>query len=361
MEVVTMKKTNRPSITTIAAGLLAGAATWYFLKERFGKRPYSFAGRAVLITGGSRGLGLVLARHFIHQGARVAILARDASELERASHDLKAHGGDVLTLSCDLRNRDEIHRAIDRAIQSFGAIDVLVNNAGIIQVGPLDHMTMEDFDKAMAVHFYAPLIASLHVIPQMRERGGGRIVNISSIGGKVVIPHMLPYVSSKYALVGFSDALRAEVRRDNILVTTIIPGLMRTGSPSQGEFKGQHKLEYAWFATGASLPLISMDADRAAQKILEACRRGRASLVLTVKARAAIALSALFPELSAGATNLISQLLPSPLADGSTAAHRGWESRSALTPSWLTRLSDAAAKRNNERPPGSWQRDGSSA
>src|SRR5918912_3423887 len=129
-------------------------------------------------------------------------------------------------------------------------------------------MTLEDFEQAMAVHFWGPLYATLAVLPQMRARRDGRIVNISSIGGKVSVPHLVPYSASKFALAGLSDGLRAELSKENVIVTTVCPGLMRTGSPRNATFKGKHRDEYAWFSISDALPLTSMSAERAARQII---------------------------------------------------------------------------------------------
>ena len=120
-------------------------------------------------------------------------------------------------------------------------------------------MTLADYQEAMSVHFAAPLIATMAVLPAMRAGGGGRIVNISSIGGKVPAPHMLPYVASKFALTGFSEGLRVELEKENIFVTTVCPGLFRSGSPRNAFFKGRYEDEYAWFATSDVLPVMSID------------------------------------------------------------------------------------------------------
>lgn len=333
---------------TIAAGLLLGVAAYYY-RDRYMKPRYSFAGRVVLITGGSRGLGLVLARHWVRAGARVALLARNLEELERASFDLKGHGGDPLIIQCDLRQPEQIRQSISRVIGTMGAIDILVNNAGIIQVGPLEHMTLEDFEEAMAIHFYAPLVANLQVIPHMRQRGGGRIINIASIGGRLALPHLAPYTASKFALAGLSDALRTEVRRDNIYVTTVCPSLLRTGSAPNAQFKGKHELEYAWFSVSSNLPLFSMDPDHAARQILDACQRGKPTLNLSIPAKTAIALNALFPDAAARLTCLVDRILPAMEAEGSNRAHSGWKSRPRWLPSWATTAMDTAADRNNER------------
>src|SRR5438132_5268663 len=118
---------------------------------------YPLRGKVVLITGGSRGLGLVLARHICARGGNVALIARDPEELARAKADLSPRGGKVLTVECDLLDTGKVQSAIRHIIDRFGKIDILINNAGIIEVGPLEHMTAEDFERAMRLHFWAPL------------------------------------------------------------------------------------------------------------------------------------------------------------------------------------------------------------
>src|SRR6185437_14182851 len=169
----------------------------------------------------------------------------------------------------------------------FGAVDVLVNNAGVIQVGPIEVMTHEDFELAMQAHFWGPLNTIMAALPGMRQRRSGRIVNISSIGGKVSVPHLVPYSASKFALVGLSEGLQAELAKDGIKVTTVCPGLMRTGSPRNADFKGKHRAEYAWFSISDALPGASMSAERAARQIIAACRRGDAEIILSLPANVA--------------------------------------------------------------------------
>ena len=181
----------------------------------------------------------------------------------------------------------------------------------------------------------------------MRLWGGGRIVNVTSVGGKIAIPHFAPYSASKFALTGFSDAIRTELARDNIQVTTVAPGLMRTGSHVNAKFKGNHDAEFAWFSASAGAPIISMGADRAARKILAACRRGQPSLILTVGARAAIAGNALFPNLTGYTMKIVNRFLPDA-ADESGAQSRAGSEIPRLTPEWMTRLADRATNENNE-------------
>lgn len=310
-------------------------------------RWYDLSGKTVLITGGSRGLGLVLGRELVTRGARVAICARDIEELERAGSDLVRPGRPVLALPCDVANLEEVGRMVEAVRQHFGAIDVLVNNAGVIEVGPVETMTMADYEEAININLRGPLNTMLAVIPEMRQRGEGRIVNITSIGGKIAIPHLTPYTASKFGFVGLSKAMRAELAKDGIVVTTVCPGLMRTGSPRNASFKGHHRAEYAWFSIGDSLPLLSVSAERAARRIITACQRGEAEVIFPIQAKIAAMAEAIAPELTADLLGLINRLLPAPGGIGS-ARIKGSESQSSLSPSWLTVLSDRAARRNNE-------------
>ena len=308
---------------------------------------YPLREKVVLITGGSRGLGLVLARHICARGGNVALIARDAEELARAKSDLATRRSTVMTIQCDLLDSEQIQAAVRRVIDRFGKIDILINNAGIIEVGPQEHLMREDFERAIRLHFWAPFELISQIVPEMRIWGGGRIVNISSIGGKVAVPHMASYSASKFALTGFSDAIRAELARDNIHVTTVAPGLMRTGSHVNAKFKGRHDDEFAWFAASAGAPLISMNADRAARKILAACRRGQPSLTLTFAARKIVLGNALFPNLTGYLMKFVNRLLPG------TGGEQGNESRAGSevprrTPGWMTKLADRATQKNNE-------------
>lgn len=332
----------------LKAALVIGVACGlgYYATRR--RAAYRFHGRTVVITGGSRGLGLVLARRLAAEGARLALLARDAATLQKAMDQLNARGAEVMAIPCDVREQDQVERAIKQVGERFGRIDVLVNNAGTVCVGPLEQMDVDDFRDAFAIHALGPVYTVTAVLPYMRAQGEGRIVNISSIGGKLAVPHMVPYSASKFALTGLSDGLRAELARHRIRVTTVCPGLMRTGSPPNALFKGQHRKEYAWFALADSAPLISIDANRAAARIVEACRRGTPELIISPQARAAVLFGALFPNTTARLMSLVNRLLPAPGPIDPKKVYTGRESQSRVAPSWATRLGDAATRRNNE-------------
>jgi short-subunit dehydrogenase len=235
-------------------------------------------------------------------------------------------------------------RAVKRR---YGPIDVLVNNAGTITVGPMEVMTLADYEQAMNLHFWAPLHMMLAVLPEMRQRGEGRIVNIASIGGRLSVPHLLPYSASKFALVGLSEGVHSELVKDGILVTTVSPGLMRTGSPRNATFKGRHRDEYAWFSISDSLPGLSISAERAARQIREAMQRGDAELTLSLPAKLAVRFHTAFPELTARTLAITDRLLPGAGGIG-TDRVRGRASTSRLSPSWLTTLNEQAAQQYNQ-------------
>ena len=340
-------RSSRASLLPLLFGG-AGLVSAYLLTHR--PHPYDLAGRTVLITGGSRGLGLVLARAAARAGARVAICGRDAATLDRARGDLERRGARVLALPCDVTIREDVDALVHEVGARLGPIDVLINNAGVISVGPVETMEVEDFQQAMATNFWGPLYAILAVLPGMRRRREGRIANIASIGGKISVPHLVPYSASKFALVGLSEGLRAELAKEGISVITICPGLMRTGSPRHAIFKGRHRAEYAWFSISDALPLVSMDADRAARQILDSIRRGEAERVLSVPAQIAAVARALAPDVTAGVLAAVNRLLPPGDGAAGTRGRKGAASTSALSPSILTVLGDRAARRNNQMP-----------
>ena len=286
---------------------------------------FSYRDKVALITGGSRGLGLEIARQICARGGKVALLARDAGELEHAKTDLDRFGTEVLTIQCDLLESAQMQSAVQQTLQHFRKIDILINNAGIIEVGPLAHMQLKDFDRAMRLHFWAPYILQLLIVPQMRAKGGGRIVNISSIGGRIAVPHMAAYSASKFALAGFSDSIRAELDRDKIFVTTVTPGLMRTGSHVHAKFKGDHAAEYRWFDWSRKIPFASISAERAARKIVNACARGRSVLVMPFSAYLIIAANAVFPNLMARVMKVFNRGLPPPVSQSGNEAKAGEE------------------------------------
>lgn len=323
----------------LCLGSALGAAA--YLKRR---NRVSFKDKVVVITGGSRGLGLAMARELAREGARLHLLARSNDQLQRAAEDLRALGATVDTWPCDIREHGQIESTIHAIGQHSGRIDLLINNAGIILVAPLENLSSTDFDDAMRTHFWGPLHTTRAALPYLRHNQG-RIVNIASIGGRLSVPHLAAYSASKFALVGLSDALRNELRAEGIRVTTVCPGLMRTGSHINAEFKGQGEKEFAWFSLGATMPLASISGERAARQILDAARNGQAELTITLQARAAVIAQAIAPNLTGSLMAFASRIMPDA-AEG--PSRKGRECQSAISPSILTTLGDRASERLNE-------------
>jgi short-subunit dehydrogenase len=343
-----MNRATTSASSSVAKTVLVAVGAAY-LAQRFARRRRrtGLDGKIVLITGGSRGLGLALAREFAGQGCRIGIAARDPVELAIAADELGRSGGHVKTFSCDLTSAAEATELVERVNAAFGRIDVLVNNAGTIIVGPAEQMSADDFEKAMDLNFWAAVHTTLAVAPLMKRNGGGRIVNIASIGGKIPVPHLAPYCASKFALVGFSGGMRTELAHDGIKVTTVCPGLMRTGSPRNAQFKGNHQAEYAWFSISDSLPGLSMDAQTAARKIVDATIHGDGEVVLGLPAKVATSIYAIAPNAVGAVSAAINWFLPRPRSGGQNT-QPGRDSESALSRIGVTGIGRLAEKNYNQ-------------
>ena len=341
-----MKKDKGASWPLIAAvGAGATLAARQFLRKQ---RQISFRERVVLITGGSRGLGLVLARELGAEGARLALCARDGEDLERAQRDLAGRDIEAHIFPCDVRDEDAVRRMVESVEDRLGGVEVLINNAGIITAGPMELMTREDYEEAMDTHFWAAYNTIQAVLPSMRSRRSGRIVNVASVGGKISVPHLLPYCVSKFALVGYSEGLRSELKKDGILVTTVCPGLMQTGSHLHAHFKGHNRTEYTLFSLMAAMPLVSSNAVASARRIVRACRYGDADCTFSLQTNIAVQLHNLFPNLNAEITGAVASALPGVGGTGRKKVE-GQASQTALSPSLLTGNIEKAAARNLEK------------
>lgn len=336
-----------------AAGIAAGATVGVAAAGLLGWRLYrsvssadDWNGKVVVITGGSRGLGLALAKEAARHGARIAICARDQSELESARRQVGVQS-EVGTYVCDVTNYDEVVKWINNVRADFGQIDVLINNAGVISVGPLESQTLSDFQEAMDVMYWGVVYPTLAVLPHMKARRQGSIANITSIGGKVSVPHLLPYSAAKFAAVGFSEGLHAELAKSGVHVTTVAPGLMRTGSHLNAFFKGNHRSEFTWFSLGATLPLSSISAEAAARKIVRAIRHRTAEIILSPQAKAIAVLHGVAPGLTSELMAAINRVLPESQGDPSTR-YTGSESETPVTRSFVTQLGRRAARNLNQ-------------
>jgi NAD(P)-dependent dehydrogenase (short-subunit alcohol dehydrogenase family) len=329
-----------------------GAVVAFAGTRRALRREADLFGQVAIVTGGSRGLGFLLARELAREGCRLAICARDGAELERARVDLERRGAEIIAIRCDVADPAAATALIDETERRLGPVDILVNNASIIQVAPVEALGAREFQQALAVNFWGTVHPTLAALPGMRARRRGRIVNITSIGGKVSVPHLLPYGAAKFAAVGFSEGLAAEVARDGVRVVTVVPGLMRTGSYLHAEFEGNAPGEFTWFALGSSLPGVSMDAERAARRIVRAIKRSEWEPILSLPAQALARIHGLLPGTLVGVLALVNRLLPR--AGGAGEAAVGLDLQRASGAGALhvaTSLGRAAARRFHEYPP----------
>lgn len=324
-----------------AASFLGAVAAKIASPKRFSLRD-----RVVLVTGGGRGLGLQIARECAARGAKLALFSRSQLELDFAASELRGLGATVATHVCDIRNDASVTEAVGKLQAELGPIDAVFNVAGVIEVGPVDALTIADYVDAIDTNF----LGAVRVVESVREamcaRGSGRIVNISSLGGVIAIPHLVPYSASKFAIRGYSEGLRAELARYGVLVTAVVPGLMRTGSPPQATYAGQPEKEYAMFAPSDSLPMTSVSAQHAARRIVDACERGMAEIVISWQAKVAVTLYALAPKAVVKFLAIFTRFLPN---SGGSKEHRlGFDSETPLTQSPLDALGHAATRNNHE-------------
>jgi len=315
----------------LALGLLAGAgALWGTRAVLRSRRWVDLKDRVVVVTGADSGLGLILCEQMADHGAIVVMAARKGDVLESAAQKVRHRGArDVLTIPTDVSVEAEAKRLIDQTVDHFGRIDALINNAGLMIVGAEPTITLDDLRKIMDTNFWGAVYTTQAALPHMRRRQFGRIANVSSVGGRFVIPHMIPYIASKFALTGYTKALRAEASRDNILVTGIYPATIRTGGHTHAWFKGDQKAEYTWFALSDAIPGVSTSAETAAKKALRAMQGGDPEVVIGLSARLNIAFDGLFPDWSSEVITLIERTMPAPSNIGAPAV-QGEEIRGTI-------------------------------
>ena len=315
------RTSSSPAALTAGACLLAGIAAASTLLPRRGPKR-----QIVVITGGGGGLGTALARRWAREDARLVLNGRDPAPLDHARQTLLSEGAvldpdHILPVAADLSDPAEAERLIQTALEHFERIDVLINAAGIIEVGPIEDQPIDAFHRAMAANFFAALHTTLAALPHLLRQSGrpearfrASIVNISSKGGKLAVPHMLPYVASKFALTGFSEGLHSELRAKGIRVTTVCPGLMRTGSEVRAQFVGDAEKEKRWFDLGATTPVIAASVKHAADRIYNATAAGRAEITITPQAWLAARVVGVAPALSSMVGSLANEvILPAPV------------------------------------------------
>jgi NAD(P)-dependent dehydrogenase (short-subunit alcohol dehydrogenase family) len=325
-----------------------------------------------LVAGASRGLGLLLSAELVARGHRVHGCARDRDELDRAEQlvnagevgpapeaDGSGARGSFVGDVCDVTDADAVAAWVEEVRAAEGRLDVAIHVAGVIQVGPVESTTLGHFREAIDTMLLGPVHLCLAVLPTMLAAGSGRIGVVSSVGGVVSVPHLLPYSVAKFGAVGLSEGLQSELSGTGVTATTIVPGLMRTGGHVHAQFVGDAAKDYAWFAPGASLPLLSVSAERAARRIVDAVLAGRSQVELTPLTWVGRRVHGLAPGTTSLLLGLVARALPkggrdAPSMSEGTAHVEGARARRALGSTLVKAVSvlgDRAARRLNETGP----------
>ncbi len=316
---------GRSNYSTLAIAAAVGATAAAFALTRALTATPPPEGAVILITGGSRGLGFAIANRFAQRPVNLVLAARSFAELQKAQQSLldqHAHlrPENFYLVAADISKPEDCQRMVNEAFARFGRIDILVNNAGIIGVGPIEALTADLFEYTMRVNFLAAMQTTWAALPRLMSQSAApgwkhkaAIINISSIGGKLAVPHMLPYSAAKFALTGFSEGLYAELKGKKLHVLTVCPGLMRTGGEDHAEFYGDKEAEQAWFKFCAKTPGLSTTVEHASNKIFNALAQARTEITITPQAYLGTRYAGLFP----GATQILNRLtndyiLPKP-------------------------------------------------
>lgn len=303
-------------------GLLTAGLTLALVVKRRMRR-IELEGKVVIVTGGGRGLGYAIAQQFAARGCRLAICGRDAATIAAAVRMLRGQGAEIIGSSCDVSDAQAVQTFVRRVVDHYGTVDVLVNNAGQCFVGAATQHQANDFADALQNIFWTQYHPTMAVLPHMREQRSGRIANVTSIGGKVPIPHQSAYSVAKYAATGWSETITTEFTNDGIRVSTITPPPIKNGAALYVHFLGRLEDEFKWFTKTLTSPLTSITADRTARVVMDAVRYGDPERAVSPFSWLAIRAHGLLPNLTLPLLAMGERLLmPKVDAPSQTSPHR---------------------------------------
>lgn len=198
----------------------------------------NICGKVVVITGASSGLGEATARHLVAKGAHVALGARRLDRLEALVAELTQAGGKAIAVETDVTDMAQVQHLVDRAVQEFGRIDVMINNAGLMPLSPLEMLRLDDWNRTIDVNLKGTLHGIAAALPYMKEQKGGHMINVSSVSGHLVTPGGAVYAATKFAVRAISEGLRQECKAYNIRSTVISPGAIQSELPMSATVEG---------------------------------------------------------------------------------------------------------------------------
>lgn len=248
-----------------------------------------FDGKSVFITGGSAGIGAALGVAFAEQGAKVAVAARRVEKLEETVKRIEAAGGTGLAVECDVTNRASVDGAIATTVENFGALDIVVANAGFGVTGPFERLETEDYRRQFETNVFGLIDTAKAAMPHLIE-SKGRLALVSSVLGRIPSPGFSAYTASKYAVCGFADSIYFELAKQGVSVTCIEPGLIESDfrmTDSRGQFHPDRKDPAPQFWV--------MPVEKAARQMVRAIHRRKAEAVITNHGKFAVGLYRHFP------------------------------------------------------------------
>lgn len=302
-----------------ALALLGLSCAFFALAARRRRRRVELDGCVAVVTGGGRGLGLAITRELAERGCRLAICGRDGEVIDATVTALQKSGAEVLGEACDASDPVAVGAFVERVLQRYGRIDLLVNNAGQCFVGPAAELQAADMERALRNIFWVHFHPTMAVLPHMRQRGFGRIANITSIGGKLPIPHQSAYVAGKYAATGWSQTLAVELSREGIAVSTITPPPLRNGAPLHVHYNGELDGEFRWFARTLTSRWTSRSAERTARVVVDALEHGDAERAVAASSWAMARVFGALPNLMIRLLSAAERRLPPARAPGVTS------------------------------------------
>ena len=237
----------------------------------------------VLITGASQGIGKATALLFARQGYDLVLAARQPERLEAIASEVRSLGRNALAVPTDVRDSEQVNTLVEKTLEYYGTLDVLINNAGIYLLGSVEGFSLSDWHQAMDTNFWG-YVHTLHaLLPHFLERGKGTIVNVSSIGGKVPIPYQVPYTASKYAVTGLTQSLHAELEPKGIKVCGVYPNFISTDLMERAIFRGKDEEDAQaredLVRKGLSVPIIEKPDD-VAQAIWDAVKHQKSDVMV---------------------------------------------------------------------------------
>ncbi len=252
--------------------------------------------KVALVTGSSSGLGLAIAEGFVEAGARVTVVGLEREAVEEAVAGMQRAGAEVLGLAADLRRQEEVQRVVQETAEHFGALDVLVNNAGRSMRGMVAETTAEQFRELMELNFIALVRCTREALPHLLARRG-HVVNIGSLAAKSASRWVGAYPATKFAVAAYSQQLRLELGESGLHVLLVCPGPIARDTPRLYPLEGLEGIPERARRAGAGVKTKAIDPQRLVGAILDACARRRPELVVPAKARVLFALAQLSPRL----------------------------------------------------------------